>query len=95
MNLLGIFVLERTPDGWTSILSLAAAGLIYITITSIDRLFFGPLARYPGPKLAALTGLYETYFDCFLPGQYWVEIQRLHEKYGMLDTALCRIQLFT
>ncbi|KAH8807218.1 cytochrome P450 [Xylogone sp. PMI_703] len=42
----------------------------------------GPLAKFPGPKLAAMTGWYETYYDCFKKGRYWVEIEKMHQKYG-------------
>ncbi|PVH77367.1 putative P450 monooxygenase, partial [Cadophora sp. DSE1049] len=49
------------------------------------RLFLGPLAHFPGPKLAALTGWYETYFDCVKKGRYWVEIERMHQQYGKTE----------
>ena len=50
------------------------------------RLFLGPLAHFPGPKLAALTGWHETYFDCVKKGRYWVEIERMHKQYGNIET---------
>jgi len=46
------------------------------------RLFLSPLTAFPGPRLAALTGWYETYFDCFKRGRYWVEIEQMHDLYG-------------
>ncbi|OQE22307.1 hypothetical protein PENSTE_c010G05958 [Penicillium steckii] len=60
------------------------AGLcgVYIIVLFGWRLYFHPLARFPGPKLAALTLWYETYFDVFLGGQYFKEIDRLHTLYG-------------
>ena len=46
------------------------------------RMWLGPLSKFPGPRIAALTGWQETYFDCFKRGCYWVEIEKMHEKYG-------------
>lgn len=56
----------------------------WICIVIAYRLWLGPLASVPGPKLAALTGWYETYFECVQRGRYWVEIERMHEQYGKL-----------
>jgi hypothetical protein len=46
--------------------------------------YFGPLAKFPGPKLAAATLWYEFYYDVILKGRYTFKIKELHEKYGML-----------
>lgn len=43
---------------------------------------FYPLAKFPGPKLAAVGYLYEAYYDFILIGRYIREIQKMHEKYG-------------
>ncbi|KAF3396439.1 Trichodiene oxygenase [Penicillium rolfsii] len=66
------------------VLFSATTGLCvaYIVALSIWRLYFHPLAGFPGPRLAALTLWYECYFDVFLGGQYFKEIDRLHLRYG-------------
>ncbi|KAK1965151.1 benzoate 4-monooxygenase cytochrome P450 [Colletotrichum sublineola] len=43
---------------------------------------FHPLARFPGPKIAAGTYLYEAYYDWWLLGRYGKVIARMHERYG-------------
>jgi hypothetical protein len=58
--------------------------LLYILSLSVYRLFLSPIAHIPGPRLAALTSLYEFYYDCILGGQFYVELQRLHKQYGMM-----------
>jgi hypothetical protein len=48
----------------------------------IYSVFFGPLAKFPGPKLAAAPLWYEFYYDVYLVGQYTFKIKELHGKYG-------------
>lgn len=43
---------------------------------------FHPLSRFPGPKIAAASYLYEAYYDWILVGRYGKEIKRMHDKYG-------------
>jgi len=62
---------------------LSVAGL------SIYRLFFSPLAGFPGPKLAALTQWYEFYWNVIKPGQFTFHLQDLHDKYGIFDFLSC------
>lgn len=56
--------------------------ILYTIFIAIYRLFLSPLARTPGPVLAALTSWYEFYYDVILPGQYVFKIKELHEQYG-------------
>ena len=54
----------------------------YSVFLILYRLYLHPLRKFPGPKLAAATLWYETYFDVFLGGQYTFQIERLHKQYG-------------
>lgn len=64
------------------IVTAAAAILTYIVGLAFNRLYFSPLSKIPGPKLAALTHWYEFYYDWWLQGKYVFEIERMHREYG-------------
>jgi cytochrome P450 len=70
---------------------------LYVTGLVAYRLWLSPLARFPGPKLAAATAWYEFYYDAICHGKYTFEIARMHKEYGwhpnpasMLDTNHAR-----
>jgi hypothetical protein len=69
-------VLPPTPVLLGTALILYSLGLL------IYRLFLHPLARFPGPKIAAVTSFYEGWFEIVRKGQYSKEISRLHDVYG-------------
>jgi hypothetical protein len=48
----------------------------------IYNLYFHPLEDIPGPKLAAATYLYQTYFSLVSGSRYYKQIAKLHKKYG-------------
>ncbi|KMP09252.1 cytochrome P450 [Coccidioides immitis RMSCC 3703] len=54
----------------------------YIVGTLVYRLYFSPLSKIPGSKLAAATLWYEFYYDVILGGQYTFKIKELHQKHG-------------
>ena len=56
--------------------------LLYIFGVPIYRLYWSPIAKFPGPKLAAVTYLYELYYDIVKRGKYTFKIEELHAKYG-------------
>ncbi|KAK2792149.1 hypothetical protein FQN52_003917 [Onygenales sp. PD_12] len=56
--------------------------VVYYAGLVLYRLFFHPLSKFPGHKLAGATDLYEYYFDVAKRGMFIWEIERMHEKYG-------------
>lgn len=69
----------------TSLLSwrhVATTAAIYLGSLIFYRLFLHPLAKFPGPKLAAITRYYEAYYDVVQNGQYTFKIAQLHKQYG-------------
>jgi hypothetical protein len=69
---------------WLTWPTTATFLLCYFTGLAFYRLFIHPLARFPGPKLAAVTRWFETYYDVVQNGQYTFKIQEMHKKYGIL-----------
>ncbi|KAI0110717.1 cytochrome P450 [Nemania sp. FL0031] len=61
---------------------IAVTIVLYLTSLAVYRLFLHPLARFPGPKLAAVTRYVEAYYDLVQNGQYTFKIAEMHEKYG-------------
>jgi hypothetical protein len=61
---------------------IVAVIFVYFTSLVFYRLFLHPLARFPGPKLAAITRYYEGYYDVICGGQYTWKIAEMHKKYG-------------
>lgn len=64
------------------LLSLVIVKCFHGVYTILYRMVLSPLAKIPGPRLAALTSWYECYYDVFKPGQYVFKIKQLHEEYG-------------
>lgn len=66
----------------TSGTGLLCISLLYLVALGLYRLYLDPLAKFPGPKLAALTLWYEFYYDVIKRGKYTFEIEKIHEAYG-------------
>jgi hypothetical protein len=56
--------------------------LSYLAWLAISRLLLSPIARFPGPKFAALSNWYEFYYDVIRQGKFTSHIQQLHKIYG-------------
>ncbi|KAE8313107.1 cytochrome P450 [Aspergillus transmontanensis] len=63
-------------------LCLCSVVALYIVAVAFYRLVLSPLAQFPGPRLAAATGLYEAYFQLLKGGTFIWEINRLHQGCG-------------
>lgn len=68
---------------------LACIGLLilYGVWLVIYRLFFHPLARFPGPKLLAATTWYEAFVDIG-PHDFPQRLAQIHQKYGQYFVIL-------
>jgi hypothetical protein len=79
-------VFFRLPaDAVSATITLLAGCIIHFIALVLYRLYLHPLARFPGPKLAAATGWYETYHQLFngpQGGQFIFVIEELHKQYG-------------
>ena len=64
------------------LLIISASAVVYLLCLAIYRLFFHPLAKFPGPKYAAITHWYQFYFDVVKVGRFPWEIERMHKAYG-------------
>ncbi|KAK8064605.1 cytochrome P450 [Apiospora phragmitis] len=63
--------------------SVAALLLAYWIITCIYNLYFHPLAKYPGPRFAAVSQLW--YASVYTGGNWPFIIEQAHRKYGRLS----------
>jgi hypothetical protein len=76
--------------------SVAGACLLlwvaYLISLAIYRLYLSPLAKFPGPKLAALSKYYEFYYEVVKRGQFTFHIQELHKKYGKTCPPTCTLR---
>lgn len=61
---------------------LLGSVVAYALVTIIYRLYIHPLSRFPGPRLAAVTGLYEMYYAAWGTASFDDEIDKMHQQYG-------------
>lgn len=67
----------------TTVLYLVGISIVYGIFRAIYNISpFHPLCRFPGPKIAAVSYLYEAYYDWILKGRYGKVISQMHKTYG-------------
>jgi hypothetical protein len=64
------------------LLCLVVAKVLYDIYLAIYRIYFHPLAKFPGSNLAKATYWHETYYDAFKGHQYIWKIKEMHKQYG-------------
>ncbi|PYH98107.1 cytochrome P450 [Aspergillus ellipticus CBS 707.79] len=63
---------------WMACLGLAIA----LVLQCVYRIYLHPLRHIPGPKLAAMSHLYDFYYNIVHRGQYVMRIVEMHQEYG-------------
>ncbi|KIX97625.1 uncharacterized protein Z520_06403 [Fonsecaea multimorphosa CBS 102226] len=62
--------------------SLLVAYLAYLGGLVVYRLYFHPLAKFPGPRYAAISRWHEFYYEVVKKGQFTFKVQEYHKRYG-------------
>lgn len=81
---LSLRTVSLTPGDllYSIILAITLCAISCAFVKILYRLTLHPLARYPGPILAASTDLYSGYYDIFKAGGVARKLPELHLKYG-------------
>lgn len=79
---MGAFSVIASP-----ISSLLGAYVLYLVGLVIYRLYFHPLAKFPGPKYAAISRWHEFYYEVVKQGQFTFKVQELHKQYGRFEVS--------
>lgn len=66
--------------------------LVYGAFRGTQRLFFHPLVKFPGPRLAAITLWYKAYYDIVMDGGWSEHLEYLHATYGEKKPLLANIE---
>ncbi|KAL4819367.1 hypothetical protein BDW67DRAFT_182313 [Aspergillus spinulosporus] len=75
---------------WALLLVLILLYILYLITT---RLLLSPIRHIPGPTFAALSFWPEFYYDVVQRGQYFRQIDKMHQKYG-LSSCFNRLKEF-
>ena len=68
----------------TLLQAISVLFVFYVLGLYVYRMYFDPLSKIPGPKLAAASLWYEFYYDVIKKGRYTWKIWEMHDKYGEL-----------
>lgn len=65
--------------------------VVWIIGFVLTRLYFHPLSKFPGPRIAALTRWYEFYHDVLRDGTYVKYYPELHQRLGHTPFVLPQV----
>ncbi|KAH8593799.1 cytochrome P40 monooxygenase [Bisporella sp. PMI_857] len=72
--------MESQVPLWVWVASLPSFIIVYIFVLVIYRLYFHPLSKFPGPKVAAISDFWLC--SRWISGLWPHEIERVHARYG-------------
>nr|UWK20198.1 cytochrome P450 [Trichoderma psychrophilum] len=75
-------LLARDVQPKLFVVFMAALAIVSTLVQWFYNLYLHPKRSIPGPRLAAMSSLYEFWFDIVRDGKYPEEIKRMHEVYG-------------
>lgn len=84
-------MLGAAQFGLFSLLLPVVVSALYGAGLAFYRLFLSPLSKFPGPKAAALTRKYESYYEAIQNYEYLWKIKKLHQQYGRFSGSCVNI----
>ena len=75
------------------VIALVILVFSYTAYGAVYRLYFSPIAKFPGPKFAALTFWNEFYYDVVLGGRYTWVIPDYHKRFGQYSYPFTYVHL--
>src|SRR6266487_2371566 len=73
---------------WLNVPVASGLFVLYVCGLFLYRLYWSPIAAFPGPLLARVTFWYEFYHNWVKSGQYYHQIEKMHQKYGIFQFFL-------
>lgn len=83
--------LDNLSTLFVAISSIGVCIILSLVYRVIYIIYFHPLAHIPGPKLAAASYLYQTYFSLVSGSKFYIQIQKLHEEYGTYSIPVIEV----
>jgi hypothetical protein len=78
--------MQTFENGTTTLLlsAVLASFIAYAVYTVIYNVYFHPLAKFPGPPLAATSTYWKAYVECIANRSFCHELVDLHAQYGKI-----------
>ena len=70
------------------VLSVILAWVLACVIRALSTAYLGPLSKFPGPRLAALSRYWHAYVECIQHRSFYDVLVQLHEEYGQFTSRV-------